>query len=66
MQVLLSEEELKQTKALAADFGKPGGVGEKLQKLLEKRAKERDSWVCAHEAIRLTIVATYCINFSYH
>lgn len=37
--------ELEETKALAAEFGRAGGVGEKLQKLLEKRAEERDSWV---------------------
>ena len=46
LQPLLSEEELEQTKALAAEFGRPGGTGEKLQKLLEKRAEDKDSWVC--------------------
>ena len=44
-QPLLSEVELERTKAFAAEFGRPGGVGEKLQKLLEKRAEEKDSWV---------------------
>ena len=36
---------MERTKALAAEFGRRGGVGEKLQKLLEKRAEEKDSWV---------------------
>ena len=30
---------------MAAEFGRPGGIGEKLQTLLEKRAEEKDSWV---------------------
>ena len=33
-----------------AEFGRPGGTGEKLQKLLEKRAEEKDSWV-SREAV---------------
>ena len=38
-------EELEQTKALTAEFGRPEGEGEKLQKLLEKRAEEKENWV---------------------
>ena len=38
-------EELDQTKSITAEFGRPGGVGEKLQRLLEKRAEEKDNWV---------------------
>ena len=38
-------EELERTKSIAAEFGRPGGKGEKLQKLLEKRAEEKDNWV---------------------
>ena len=45
LQPLVSKVELEQTKTLAAEFGRPGGVGEKLQKLLEKRAEEKDNWV---------------------
>ena len=41
-------EELDRTKRIAAEFGRPGGVGEKLQKLLEKRAEEKDNWVSIH------------------
>ena len=45
LQPLLSKVELERTKAFAVEFGRPGGVGEKLQKLLEKRAEEKDNWV---------------------
>ncbi len=45
LQPLVSKVELERTKALAAEFGRPGGIGEKLQKLLEKRAEEKDNWV---------------------
>ena len=38
-------EELERTRRIAAEFGRAGGVGEKLQKLLEKRAEEKDNWV---------------------
>ena len=38
-------EELEWTKSVTAKFGSPGGAGEKLQKLLEERAKEKDNWV---------------------
>ena len=30
---------------LVADLGKPGGIGEKLQELLEKRGKQSLNWV---------------------
>jgi carnitine O-acetyltransferase len=41
----LSEDELTKTAALAKDFGKPGGEGEQLQKVLLKRAQELPNWV---------------------
>ena len=56
LQPLVSKVELEQTKALAAEFGRPGGVGEKLQKLLEKRAEEKDNWVYMY-----CIIIIYCI-----
>ncbi|XP_048027235.1 choline O-acetyltransferase-like isoform X2 [Megalobrama amblycephala] len=45
VQHLVSETQLRRTKAVVETFGKPGGVGEKLQKqLLEKREKT-ENWV---------------------
>lgn len=45
VQHLVSETQFRKTKAIVEAFGKPGGVGEKLQKqLLEKREKT-ENWV---------------------
>ena len=56
LQPLVSKVELEQTKALVAEFGRPGGVGEKLQKLLEKRAEEKDNWVSILLLLSLLVV----------
>ncbi|XP_066466692.1 carnitine O-acetyltransferase [Tiliqua scincoides] len=45
LQPIVSEEELTHTRALVEDFRKPGGVGERLQKGLERRAKKRENWL---------------------
>ena len=45
MQSLLNDEEFKQTKKKVAEFGRPGGVGEQLQKMLLERAEATESWV---------------------
>lgn len=42
---LLNEDEFETTKNSASEFIKEGGVGEKLQKLLEERATTRKNWV---------------------
>ncbi|XP_046403025.1 carnitine O-acetyltransferase-like isoform X2 [Ischnura elegans] len=41
---LITDEEFKITSNVVAKFGAPGGVGEKLQSLLEKRAKSTTNW----------------------
>ena len=41
----MSIEEFEATKRIVAEFGKPGGVGEQLQKKLLERADARESWV---------------------
>lgn len=45
LQPIISEEELSHTQELVAEFRKPGGVGERLQKGLERRAKKTENWV---------------------
>ena len=42
---IVSEENYKKTEAIVHEFGKPGGLGEKLQEILYKIAEEKDNWV---------------------
>ena len=46
-QPLLSSEEMERTRKIVEKFGIAGGVGEKLQKQLEERAKTHDNWASA-------------------
>lgn len=45
LQPIVSEEEWAQTKKLVDEFQTSGGVGERLQKGLERRAKKTENWV---------------------
>ena len=45
LQALVSNEEFERTKEIVAEFGKPGGVGEQLQKELMEKAKTSENWV---------------------
>ena len=38
---------MEQTRKIVEEFGVAGGVGEELQKQLEKRAKTHDNWASA-------------------
>nr|XP_027798879.1 carnitine O-acetyltransferase isoform X4 [Marmota flaviventris] len=44
LQPIVSEEEWAQTKQLVDEFQTSGGVGERLQKGLERRAKKTENW----------------------
>ena len=46
MQPLVNNDEYQKTLLAVKEFGKPNGVGEKLQRKLEERAKTHDNWVC--------------------
>ena len=48
-QPLLSAEELHQTRSVVAEFGKAGGLGERLQQKLLERAKTHENWVSLSE-----------------
>ncbi|XP_010222256.1 PREDICTED: carnitine O-acetyltransferase [Tinamus guttatus] len=45
LQPIISEEEWNHTQELVNEFRKPGGVGERLQKGLERRAKKTENWL---------------------
>ncbi|XP_043102660.1 carnitine O-acetyltransferase-like [Puntigrus tetrazona] len=45
LEPLVSEEEMTHTRELMDDFLWPGGVGERLQKSLERRARKTDNWL---------------------
>ncbi|XP_078006139.1 carnitine O-acetyltransferase isoform X4 [Phascolarctos cinereus] len=45
LQPIVSEEEWNNTKQLVDEFRSSGGVGERLQKSLERRARKTDNWL---------------------
>lgn len=45
LQPIVSQEEWAQTKQLVEEFQSAGGVGERLQKGLERRARKSENWV---------------------
>ena len=62
----MSDEDFERTERIVAEFGRPGGVGEMLQRKLQERAEAKESWVCvSHDAtVRSSVrvsVSLYCV-----
>ena len=55
MRPLVNDSEYQKTLMVVEEFGKPNGVGEKLQRKLEERAKSHDNWVCFVICVLCTI-----------
>lgn len=55
LEPIVSEEELEHTRKLIEEFLK-GGVGDRLQKGLERRARKTENWVDI-----LVFLAGYCL-----
>ncbi|XP_026099886.1 carnitine O-acetyltransferase-like [Carassius auratus] len=45
LEPLISEEEMMHTRQLMDEFLQPGGIGERLQKSLERRARKTENWL---------------------
>lgn len=58
----LSQDEWQTSQKVVADFGRPGGIGERLQALLEAKAQTTNNWLadwwldCAYLGFRGTVV----------
>lgn len=46
LEPLLPPEELRHTRRMVQEFGRPGGLGAQLQEGLEKRVRHTRNWVC--------------------
>ncbi|XP_038638001.1 carnitine O-acetyltransferase isoform X1 [Scyliorhinus canicula] len=46
LEPIVSQEELESTKQIVKEFGERGGVGDRLQASLERRAKKTENWLC--------------------
>lgn len=61
----VNENEYNVTKNLANELVKEGGLGKKLQSLLEQRAKEKENWVCLAPFLPLPIEWIQSHHFSW-
>lgn len=73
LQPIVSEEEWAHTKQLVDEFQASGGVGERLQKGLERRARKTENWVserCPHRdlllAARAQFSSAHCAGTAVH
>jgi len=52
VQPLVNDEEFEKTAKVVEEFGMKGGIGEKLQKALEDRAKTHNNWVSSNMSVQ--------------
>uniref|UniRef100_A0A5F9DQ04 Choline/carnitine acyltransferase domain-containing protein n=1 Tax=Oryctolagus cuniculus TaxID=9986 RepID=A0A5F9DQ04_RABIT len=60
LQPIVSEEEWAHTKQLVEEFQTSGGVGERLQKGLERRARKTENWVSEGAGGGAQVAGTGC------
>ena len=64
LEPIIEAEELKHTKELVDEFQKAGGVGERLQRGLEKRASNSENWVSSTAGLGIGVQPTTTLKGS--
>lgn len=60
LEPLLPADELRHTRRMVQEFGRPGGLGAQLQEGLERRARHSKNWVCTRACVGKVADVTDC------